>query len=152
MNHDISALAYVAGFVDGEGCLMINANGSVSLTIVNTSIRALQFVKSVLGVGTIDHRKQRVNKAQWVYRAYGDDCICAVEKIMPFLIDKTEQAELLLEYRKIPKTIRIPGRRGAFATNTREEYITKMRELKKYEQLPDLRAELSGADYYAQDI
>ena len=127
-------LAYVAGFVDGEGCLSIGTNGSVSLGIVNTSKCTLDFVLKVLGVGVIQDRKQIVNKRQYVFRAYGDNCMGAINLLLPYLIEKKDQALLLLEYRKSCRAIRKPGHRGAFANPDRADYITKMKALKKYEQ------------------
>lgn len=128
-------LAYVAGFVDGEGSLAISKNGSVSLSIVNTSRKALQYVLDTLGVGVIQDRKQRVNKTQYVYRAYGEDCMAAVHKLLPFLIDKKPQAETLIEYRALPSHIRIPGLRGRRTNPERAGYAQRMKELKRDESV-----------------
>ena len=127
-------LAYIAGFVDGEGCLSIGANGSVSIGIVNTSKCTLDFILKVLNIGVIQDRKQIVNKRQYVYRAYGENCMTIINLLLPYLIEKKDQALLLIEYRKQDRIIRKPGQRGAFANPSKIQYITKLKELKKHEQ------------------
>jgi hypothetical protein len=127
-------LAYVAGFVDGEGCFTLSNHGATTLSIINTSKTALLFVQEVLGVGTVNPRKQRVNKNQYIYRAYGSNCIGIVEKLLPYLIEKKEQAQVLLEYHNTPKTERKPGSRGAHSIVDRETFITRLKELKRREE------------------
>ena len=127
-------LAYVAGFVDGEGCFSIGLNSSVSLRIVNTSKCTLDYVLRILGTGVIQDRVQKVNKRQYVYCAYGENCMHIVDMLLPYLIEKKEQALLLIEFRKQDRTIRKKGSKGAFTNPARAGYITKMKELKKHEQ------------------
>lgn len=127
-------LAYVAGFVDGEGCFSIGKNGSVSLGIVNTSRCTLEFVLKVLGAGVIQDRKQKVNKRQYIFRSYGENCMDAVHLLLPYLIEKRDQALLLIEYRNIPGSIRVPGLKGARPNPDRMGYSQRMKELKKNEQ------------------
>ena len=129
MTTRIAELAYVAGFLDGEGCLSIGANGSVSMGIVNTSKCTLDFVLKVLGAGIIQDRKQIVNKRQYVFRSYGENCMAALDLLLPYLIEKKEQALLLIEYRQQNRSVRKPGQRGAFANTARVDYITKLKAL-----------------------
>lgn len=134
MTTRIAELAYVAGFFDGEGCISISNSGKISIGIVNTSKCTLDFVLKVLSVGVIQDRKQKVNKRQYTYRAYGDNCIAVISLLLPFLIEKKEQALLLLEYRKLPGFITEEGKKGHFRNPARNPYITKMKELKLNEQ------------------
>ena len=119
-------VAYVAGFFDGEGCISISKSGKISIAIVNTSKRTLDLVLHVVGVGVIQDRKQRINKRQYVYRAYGDNCIAVIKLLLPFLVDKRSQALLLLEYRGLPGFIAEEGKKGRFHNPARNSYITKM--------------------------
>lgn len=128
-----AAIGYVAGFIDGEGCLSINRSGSVSIAIINTSLAALEFVRETLGVGTVKARKQRVNKNQFIYTVYGDECVEVLEKIKDLLIDKKAQAELILEFRSINRSLRIPGVRGQFKNPNRDAYRHSLSEMKKKE-------------------
>jgi hypothetical protein len=125
-----AALAWVAGFVDGEGCFIISPEGAVSLTIINTSLTSLQFILQTLGVGRIYDRKQKVNKTQFMLGVYGNNCVEAIKKLLPYLIEKKPQAETLLEYREVYKPIIIPGKRGRHKNPIRDVYRQKMRDLK----------------------
>lgn len=127
-------LAYVAGFVDGEGCFTLSNHGAITLSIINTSKTALLFVQEVLEVGTVTPRKQRVNKNQYLYRAYGANCIGIINKLLPYLIEKKEQAEVLLEYHSTPKTERRVGHRGAHNIIDRESFIIRLKEMKRREE------------------
>lgn len=121
----------VAGFMDGEGCISIQKNGSVSVGIVNTSKANLIFIQSVFG-GTIQERSQKINKKQYMYRLYGKDAINFLETIKDFLIDKHEQAIAVIEYfnyREELAPIRVPGKRGAFANPDREVLVDVFRQI-----------------------
>jgi len=130
---DQTALAYAAGFIDGEGCFGIAKNGSVSISIVNCSIPSLERVREALGRGRITSRKQRVNRSQYLFRVYGDDAIYCIQLLLPYLIEKKPQALTILEYREEAKTYRIPGRRGRFGTNVKEKYREILKEQKRSE-------------------
>ena len=93
-------LAYAAGFVDGEGCFQIGKNGAVSLAVTNTSRAALESLTTSLGVGKIARRNQRVNKTQWIWTAYGAECVHSIMELMPYLIDKKPQAETIIEFKR----------------------------------------------------
>lgn len=130
LSHKEKALL-VAGFIDGEGCISIQKNGSVSLGVVNTSKANLLFIQSVFG-GVVQDRTQQVNKKQYVYRLYGDNAIAVLSEIKDYLIDKREQAYAVIEYfsyREEIKPIRIPGKRGAFSNPEREQLVEVFREI-----------------------
>lgn len=121
----------IAGFMDGEGCISIQKNGSVSVGIVNTSKANLEFIQSVFG-GVVQSRSQIVNKKQYVYRLYGKDAINFLDTIKDFLIDKHDQAIAVIEYysyREELAPIRIPGKRGAFANPERETLVEVFRQI-----------------------
>lgn len=127
-------LAYVAGFVDGEGCFQIAKNGGVSLSIINTSLVVLEYIQATLGKGSIRPRKQSVNKPQYVFRVYGDDCVEVIQEIAPFLIEKLEEALLVITYRAAVRPLRSPGVRGAFHNPDHEIYRDVLARLKKEKQ------------------
>ena len=124
-------LAYIAGFIDVEGCITISNNGSVSLGIVNTSLIVLEYIVSIIG-GSLTKRTQIVNKPQYVLRWYGDECIEVLSTLLPYLIEKKPQATTILEYFELRadiKPIRIPGKRGAYANPDREILIKVFQEI-----------------------
>lgn len=124
-------LAYIAGFVDGEGCVQISKNGSLSLSIINTAHQTLTFIKRVLGCGSVAPRKQKVNKPQYVFRVYGTSAAEVLTALLPYLIEKRPQAELALEFFKRRAGVRIPGVRGVHKDPLRDDYIQKIKELKR---------------------
>lgn len=101
MQHD---LAWTAGFIDGEGCIVVGSNGSLQLRIINTSLRSLERVQASLGLGTIKPRKQKVNKPQYYWSCYGEDAFQALMHLLPHLTAKYEQANVALDYYEITKS------------------------------------------------
>lgn len=124
-------LAYIAGFVDGEGCVQISKNGSLSLSIINTAHQTLTFIKRVLNCGSVAPRKQKVNKPQYVFRVYGTSAAEVLTALLPYLIEKRPQAELALEFFGRRAGVRIPGVRGVHKDPLRDEYIQNLKELKR---------------------
>lgn len=122
--------AYLAGFFDGEGCITVSKNGSISLGVVNTSKEVLDLFVERFG-GVVQDRKQVVNKRQYVWRAYGETAVFILEKLLPHLIEKKEQALTALEWmnrRELFGPIRI-GTRGGNANPERAI------EIKKYQTI-----------------
>ena len=96
-DHQPSTRAYIAGFFDGEGCITVSANGALTLSVINTGKKVLDMFQEVLG-GTVTERKQRVNKTQYTWRAYGETAVDALESMFQFLVEKKEQAEVALSW------------------------------------------------------
>lgn len=90
-------IQYLAGFFDGEGCITIGNNGSLCLGVVNTNRKVLELFVERLG-GTIGDRKQRVNKAQYVWRLYGDNAVNALMQLEMHLIEKQDQAHYAIDW------------------------------------------------------
>lgn len=107
--------AYLAGFIDGEGCLTVTNSGAV-LIIVSTNLEVLKKIKKCLGIGNIKSRKIKSKKAKrylkkskisYHYRISGQNLENLLGLIQPFLIIKKEQAKLLLNYYKtVNRTLR----------------------------------------------
>lgn len=129
--------AYLAGFFDGEGCVTLGQNGSIALGIVNTNLPILNLFKEVLG-GTVASRLQMVNKPQYVWRTYGPTAVSAGEVLLPFLIEKREQMEVVIDWFKTRdrfEALTRQGRKGKFANPARAEAIlytqTMLTKMKK---------------------
>lgn len=132
----MSDKAYIAGFIDGEGCIRISSNGAIEVTVINTCLPALEKIQNFFG-GNISKRKQVVNKAQYSYRIYGDGAFALLCDIYEHLIDKQAQALVAVNWwhkRKSLKVVRVPGRRGGFTNPLREQllqyYIDEITRLK----------------------
>lgn len=116
---------YAAGFFDGEGCISIGNNGSISCGIVNTNIEILEMFKEIYG-GSVSPRKQKVNKEQFVWRVYGETAISFLETIIDILVEKQSQAIVVLAFyqnRQLVKGIRITGKRGKLSHPDRPKLI-----------------------------
>ena len=105
--------AYIAGIVDGEGCLRIDKgktgkNGvrrtkySVTIGVANTCFRLVKYLKAITGVGSIlpiPRRGNRKPQIRWmVYSQQAEDFL---KQIRPWLLVKNRQADLLLACRDL---------------------------------------------------
>ena len=99
---------YIAGFVDGEGCLYSRRKSTrpseeCVLEIVNSHLETLALIRESLGgVGRIGPRKggsfPGSSKPQWRLQIGGNRQLHGVlVAITPFLVQKRKQAERLLE-------------------------------------------------------
>lgn len=105
---------YLAGFVDGEGCLCVyrrwhtnNLNGrvnkwtgfTISLCLTSTNPSILPFLKGIIGYGSISEKNKKGNRKQaWEYRICGLQAQKIVEQIFPFLHIKRDIAECFLRF------------------------------------------------------
>ena len=104
--------AYIAGFLDGDGCLMaqlVRREGykfgyQIRLSIVFyqhiRNIRHLEWLKSILKKGYIRERNDQMAE----YTIVGiRDVTLVVSKLLPYLHLKRQQAKNLLRFVKMPK-------------------------------------------------
>ena len=101
--------ARLAAFVDGEGCLMLSSsktqadigNRRVGVTISNTNPMLMNWLASVFGGSICNVRacNQR-SKPSFMWTISSRRAERVIHGILPYLLLKTEQAKLLLEYRK----------------------------------------------------
>lgn len=96
--------AYLAGFIDGEGTIMliVRANKSVGvlLTVANTKAAAITWIMEVTGVGRLHSRPRRSAKhaPTFWWQASSEAAESILEQIRPYLKIKSEQADLALEF------------------------------------------------------
>jgi len=104
-------LAYLAGFIDGEGCIGIHHRGkakgrkpTVRVSITNTNKDILIWCQNFIGLGgTLKvHDKNRNSNWKTAYRLEYDckKAEALLKMIVPYLRVKKEQALLAIEYRK----------------------------------------------------
>jgi hypothetical protein len=98
--------AYVAGLLDGEGCLTVSrrlrrSKRSFQPTVVIQMAHEdlILELQSQYG-GTLARKQQKSHWAvQWSWTLGGEKSIRALlEEVLPFLVVKRRQAEILLEY------------------------------------------------------
>ena len=105
-----TCIAYIAGLFDGEGNIMINkviknkkTYYFLSINITNVNLDSLEYVKKIFNIGSISiGNRKRKNNHRVVYklRIYSNEASFFLEKILPFLIIKKEQALLAIDFQK----------------------------------------------------
>jgi hypothetical protein len=101
-------LAYFAGLLDGEGCFGFGNFGKHTfvcrLSMGNTNLRLLSWVKDRFGGTIFPERRSGPGSHRWkpVFRwvAAAADLEQIIPAILPYLVGKREQAELVLLYRQ----------------------------------------------------
>jgi len=115
-NPQPSALAWLAGLADGEGCFGLNVQKrrdrerlqvTPRFSLVNTSSRTIEYVDWILAdfrIGHLVKKRKRHNprhRQQWVVEVIGYK---RMEKflplVLPFLVTKRYQAELMYAFVK----------------------------------------------------
>ena len=144
---DVEA-AYIAGILDGEGCIAIhkkavrkqhhNPTFLVHMDITNTSRDLLGWVRLTTGLGKIlDKPRTKGWKACYKLFFIADEIKPLLERVLPYMLVRRKQAELVLEF---IGTIKYHG--PAHPT-TVDEYIQK--EL-IFEEIEELNRRGDGSD------
>lgn len=141
-----SDLAWAAGLFDGEGCIVIRKPAGqnrkayvVQLTLANVHRPALERFIQISGVGYLRARtflRGEKWRKVWVWQTAAAKAEQVLKKLRPFLTIKAEEADLALEFRRLPRTFR--GRGGKLTEAElalRESYHFQLQQLKHYEYL-----------------
>ncbi len=107
--------AYLAGIIDGEGCLSIGAgrrqkwgviNYNSIVSVANTDIRLIKWLHRNFGGRFFDGKQQRPNnKKHYIWRLLKrKDIEVLLLAVLPYLIVKREQAIVLLDLVRLPST------------------------------------------------
>jgi hypothetical protein len=103
-------LAYLAGVMDGEGCISIRRtkarpNGglstrySVSVTVGNTNRDLIAVLVSAFGVGSVTYRyATRRKRACYLWALSSGGAQTVLEALLPYLVIKRQQAAVVLEF------------------------------------------------------
>lgn len=102
-------LAYIAGFLDGEGSISITRNSKngqllLRVCIVQTQKEVLEWIQAVMGVGGTLYKRSRNgslgNKPCYVVCWAAANAARVLEFVEPYLKVKRLQAETALEFQK----------------------------------------------------
>lgn len=102
-NNLTTRLAYIAGFIDGEGCVRIkksNKNGHsyyLTVQVTNTDKLPLLLIQSVFG-GKVYFQEKGKNKVIWQYYITCSEAADLLRTLSGFLISKKPQAELAISF------------------------------------------------------
>lgn len=110
--------AYIAGFIDGEGCISISDREGryfqPRVTITNTDREILEWILSLYPGQNIAEKRRDNSKHKLAYAAVWSGAQAAVllEDVISFLRMKREQAYLVLELIESQRIEGRPGRNG----------------------------------------
>lgn len=97
-------LAYIAGFIDGEGCIRIGVsknsrNPSLQVNASNSVIAPLEFIQTLFGGSIYVWEHTNIKwKTSYRWAIYGRQGAIVLKSILPYLIIKKRQALLGIEY------------------------------------------------------
>lgn len=136
-------LAYMAGILDGEGCFSITKTkpsdcinprytGRVMIGMTDKEVISL-FYEKFGGSMLIERVQNRKPIYRWKLVGDSERVINFLEKIIPYLICKKPQAEILLEYVKTKKISGYQKNKGLpiEELHRREDFYLKIKELKR---------------------
>ena len=136
-------IKYLAGFVDGEGCIGITRtkNGLVGnnyryfpyLATNHTNYEILYRIKKMYPVGRkIIGVKKLTGKPIFSLRIDGNELVNILEDLIPHLIEKKKQAELVLEFKNsLRKKDETKKRITPEEYELRHKYFISVKMLKK---------------------
>ena len=130
---------YVAGIVDGEGCLTSFITRQKSdrwwtcryfIQVIAKEQEPIQWLKEVTGVGYVFQRKRQHKGWQdlWGWRADNHVACAVIRQIMPYLKIKRRQAEIFLEIEdRVMKSRRYRLGKGNDLLMPHEEWIERQK-------------------------
>ncbi len=134
-------LAYIAGYIDGEGCIRAtkqsngNAHG-VHVFITNTYLPLLLEIKNNFG-GKVSIRSKSSDKHRTVFQwriSRRKDIKLFLTIILPFLKEKREQAKLMLEYCDLPIL-----RSNRYSNNYADVLLARQKRIDLSEKISNLK-------------
>ncbi|MHA1627255.1 MAG: LAGLIDADG family homing endonuclease [Candidatus Asgardarchaeia archaeon] len=97
-----TGVAYIAGFFDGEGSIFISKSKKqyfLTVSISNTNLHVLEEVQKIIGGNISKSPDNRENSSElFKLRLYCNEAKKFLEKILPYLKIKKEQAKLAIEF------------------------------------------------------
>lgn len=120
---DKARFSYLAGIIDGEGCLTIGAgrkqycvNYNSIINVANTDIRLIKWLHENFGGKYYSIKKPTPrNKTPYVWRLLKQkEQERLLLAILPYLIIKRERAIILLEFVRLPRTADSSKRKELF--------------------------------------
>ena len=111
-DRDDLLLAWIAGFFDGEGCVIVELSNmpqclrgqrtSLHATLTQTSTDCLEIVKQRFGgnIKVSDVRKENARRwaVQYTWVVRNENALKFLQEILPYSIVKKSQIELALQY------------------------------------------------------
>jgi len=135
-------LGWAAGILDGEGCIGIygragrRTDGGLGLhalvSVGNTDFRMILKLKDLFGgnISSLQRDSRPNRRAAITWRTSGRHAGRVLERVLPFLVVKREQAEVALAF---IATMRMGGRLSQEVKDERDHLRTKAQSLKRFD-------------------
>jgi hypothetical protein len=127
--------AWAAGFLDGEGCIMVGTRDVPVVVFTSTDLAPLERLRELFGGSLAEKRQTEARRSQtWDLHVRSALRVRPLlETVMPYLVAKREQAEVLLAF---CKTVVGPGERLSSDTKQlRRELDERLRGMKSRNRL-----------------
>ena len=139
-------LAWAAGIIDGEGCILLNLNPkrqtyTLRVSVTNTDPKMLKELKSIFG-GSIQAANCRNDKAhwksKWMWVLTCKQADKALSALLPYLITKKDQAQTALIFKTLHRKrggvagVLVPGNNKLFEE---QEWLANQLKTMKHESL-----------------
>ncbi len=142
---------YVAGFIDGEGCIRIDkykpakrsTHYKLQVIVVNTNLEILLLLKEDFS-GYI-HKHTHKGHVAYYWSLYGEAATTFIKKVKPYLVIKRTQAELALEF-QAKKTVGKPAPNRKLSKEElelRDAFYQRMKELNARKPVTTTKGHLS---------
>jgi hypothetical protein len=135
----LTDVIYLAGYFDGEGCVRIKNEGNyyfIRVAIAGIDPRPLKQAKKMFG-GSLRLRYPKHGRPTWYWELGHNKAHNFLLTIFPYLIVKSEEVQVALEFHKKHKKLGTRGRgKGRKAitkkeSQDRKRYQIKITELKQ---------------------
>lgn len=139
-------LAWLAGLIDGDGCISMTRRSPTGrcvnpqyVSVLKVSMcheLTVRYVHELVGFGSVSYKDRGVpgHRPQWSWWATNRQMIRVLEAIRPYLFTKAEEADIALEWGRLPLAKR-GGRRGSSPVSpellaAREDIFCRLRDAK----------------------
>lgn len=97
--------AYLAGILDGEGCIRLANRGKYvtpSVQVANTKYELMLWLQERYGGSIYQLKDSRDSnrKQSWSWNIAGQKALTVIRDARPYLVLKTEQADIVLETKR----------------------------------------------------
>lgn len=136
--HEMVDIGYLAGLIDGEGCITIQKNAmrtkgnysySLRIAIGMQDVKTIKYIHELFGGNFYCDKNRGCGETNRWYCS-GDDVGEILKLIVPYLHEKKTQAELALDYLEVVGAGRSGYERPLLEKELQELYHIKMKILK----------------------
>lgn len=113
-------MAYLGGLLDGEGCFTLWHDTTPAISVTNTYPHVLHALLQEFGGHVKDKARPDRGRTTFEWYESGERACEIASRLLPFLLEKRRQAELMIEAVRWPR-----------GTAKREACVMELKRLKK---------------------